>query len=214
MHLWQQLIERADADRIDVDREAARTFFRTIPFVTPQRFRWAEWQARFQAIRWFADRRRQHVIARWPDSVDATLVSVLRGCRPGLQRRINLTGRGRQDWNIRLALKLTRRDGRLARHVPYDDAVTYWQAVFVGFFDPEQLGSFHGVCGECGKRLPPTTTFRRPTRARLCASCRVRKSREEKPEHYRKYERERKRQERKEQPGQVAGLAQSHRGTA
>lgn len=207
MQFWRRLVEKAEADRIDTDRDAAEQFFATLPLRTYE-FDWDAWRQSFAVLRWFARQRLSTGVARerLPDPVDVALTRVLSGLIPGMLRLtlIPLNDRPKRkqvDWNVRIGFHLTNRAGEKVQSMHSGDQTTFWQAVFLEFFNGESAtGSFQlpSVCVECGAGLPDTPALGKRSRRKLCDRCGMKMSRRKDPEKHRAADRERKRQERAE----------------
>jgi hypothetical protein len=92
-------------------------------------------------------------------------------------------------------LVLTTRSGKATTYPA--DFDSFWQAMFLSLFRPNSVPQ-RAVCHRCGKPLPPSKIRKKPSRAKLCPSCRVTKFRQENPDEARAQWREQKRRERSE----------------
>jgi hypothetical protein len=135
---------------------------------------WPKWQKHLQALQWLAKARalpskprtRAHRIPLW---VQEVIDQVLERTRNALL----------SDWitEARICIRLS---GKFRVSHRFSSLDEFWEAVFVSFFEPEELP--WGCCDGCGKSLPVTPKLKRTSRARLCAACRVKKWREDHPD--------------------------------
>jgi hypothetical protein len=154
---------------------------------------WWTWQRRFQALTQLDQQARRHA---------AFSEKALGPARAALMRTHNVvSAASHKDIQAGRGLRVWFTDEK--NHVTAmatTDVETLWQAVFLSFFQPE--ASTPGpVCRECGNPLKPTKKTDKPSRARLCPSCRVKKWRRENPEAARENWKEAKRRERGEAEG-------------
>src|SRR5581483_9219163 len=208
MLLWKLLVEAAKAEKIDQDSGRARQWVRRhLPELLQhctdeegnrqvvERFDWSRewpiWRRNLLALLWLARAkglqvRRDGRGPRIPKEVADVVDEIV-------DRTRNFVAADFLS-EARIALHLTNRDSALAGfnvNRRFDDLETFWQCVFVSFFNPNALpiGSF---CARCGRPLKPTRKSKKPTKAKLCGACRVHKWRSEHPEQAREMWRESK----------------------
>jgi len=192
MYLWQVVHQAITAEKIATDQAAAKEWItQHIRLRDPywsRRAWWPPWQEYCYALGWLARDRAGRQAGRVPIAVEDAVGQALAGVRLVLD--------GRQ-----LRTMLSTRDGALAGYYhgsggfEFDDLTTFWQAVFITFFDPGRLIGA-SVCEVCGRPLPQTKKLGKPSRARRCASCHHRLWRQAHPDRVRALWREAKRRER------------------
>ncbi len=214
MLLWRILVHAAEKQKIDRIQKRARAWVhRHLPemLVRSKPYRgkesiqenfdwneeWTRWQSHFTALRWLAGRREKSPrpnspADRIPHDVQVVIDLTIGNTRNAIQADLFSESR--------VLLQLTNRHGELAgfnNTRKFDDFDTFWQAVFVTFFQPEAF-PFGSFCSKCGEPLPRTKKLNKPSKSKLCPDCNTQEWRTKHPDKARKGWKKSKQRERQQ----------------